>query len=139
MELERRGIAEPTAAELRQTIIDIRNAKLPDPKVEGNAGSFYMNPVVSREKYLELAALYENMPHYDIDENHVKIPAGWMIEKCGWKGRRMGNAGVHSKQALVLVNKGGATGLEIVALCDAVRQDVKARFGIDIYPEVNIV
>ena len=139
MELERRGIAEPTAAELRQTIIDIRNAKLPDPKVEGNAGSFYMNPVVSREKYLELAALYENMPHYDIDENHVKIPAGWMIEVCGWKGRRMGNAGVHSKQALVLVNKGGATGLEIVALCDAVRQDVKARFGIDIYPEVNIV
>ena len=139
MELERRGIAEPTAAELRQTIIDIRNAKLPDPKVEGNAGSFFMNPVVSRQKYLELAALYENMPHYDIDENHVKIPAGWMIEKCGWKGRRMGNAGVHSKQALVLVNKGGATGLEIVALCDAVRQDVKARFGIDIHPEVNIV
>ena len=138
-ELERRGISQPTAAELRQTIIDIRNAKLPDPKVEGNAGSFFMNPVVDRAKYQELAAQYDNMPHYDVDEDHVKIPAGWMIEQCGWKGRRQGNAGVHSKQALVLVNKGGATGAEIVALCEAVRRDVKARFGIDIHPEVNII
>lgn len=138
-ELERKGIKDPTARQLRDTIIDIRNAKLPDPKVEGNAGSFFMNPIVSREKYEELAAQYEGMPHYDIDTDHVKIPAGWMIDQCGWKGKSLGRAGVHSKQALVLVNRGGATGAEMVALSDAIRADVKAKFGIDILPEVNIV
>ena len=138
-ELERQGIAEPTAQQLRQTIIDIRNAKLPDPKVQGNAGSFFMNPVVSREKYKQLAAQYEGMPHYDVDAEQVKIPAGWMIDQCGWKGKALGRAGVHDKQALVLVNRGGATGSEIVALCDAIRQDVKAKFDIDIHPEVNII
>lgn len=138
-ELQRKGIVKPTAGELRQTIIDIRNAKLPDPKIEGNAGSFFMNPIVGREKYDELSVQYPNMPHYSVDEDHVKIPAGWMIEQCGWKGRTLGHAGVHSKQALVLVNKGGATGQEIVALCEAVRQDVKVKFGIDIHPEVNII
>ena len=138
-ELERKGITEPTAQQLRQTIIDIRNAKLPDPKVTGNAGSFFMNPVVSREKYEELAAQFADMSHYKVDEQHEKIPAGWMIDQCGWKGRTMGRAGVHPKQALVLVNLGGATGSEIVALCTAIQQDVKAKFGIDIHPEVNII
>lgn len=138
-ELERKGITEPTAQQLRDTIIDIRNAKLPDPKVEGNAGSFFMNPVVTRKKYEELAALYPEMPHYKVDTCHEKIPAGWMIEQCGWKGKTLGRAGVHDKQALVLVNRGGATGAEIVALCDAIRTDVKAKFGIDISPEVNII
>jgi UDP-N-acetylmuramate dehydrogenase len=138
-ELERKGITEPTAQQLRQTIIDIRNAKLPDPKVTGNAGSFFMNPVVSREKYEELAAQFADMPHYKVDEQHEKIPAGWMIDQCGWKGRTMGRAGVHPKQALVLVNLGGATGSEIVALCTAIQQDVKVKFGIDIHPEVNII
>ena len=138
-ELERRGITSPTAQQLRQTIIDIRNAKLPDPQVTGNAGSFFMNPVVSRDKYEQLAAQYENMPHYMIDADHEKIPAGWMIDQCGWKGRNLGRAGVHEKQALVLVNLGGATGQEIVDLCHAIQHDVKERFGIDIYPEVNIV
>lgn len=138
-ELERKGITEPTAQQLRDTIIDIRNAKLPDPKVEGNAGSFFMNPVVTRKKYEELAALYPEMPHYKVDACHEKIPAGWMIEQCGWKGKTLGKAGVHDKQALVLVNRGGATGAEIVALCDAIRTDVKAKFGIDISPEVNII
>ena len=138
-ELERQGIAEPTARQLRQTIIDIRNAKLPDPKVLGNAGSFFMNPVVSRDKFEQLAAAYPQMPHYLIDADHEKIPAGWMIDQCGWKGRAMGRAAVHSKQALVLVNLGGATGHEIVALCEAIRQDVRQKFGVDIYPEVNIV
>ena len=138
-ELERKGIAEPTAQQLRDTIIDIRNAKLPDPKVEGNAGSFFMNPVVTRKKYEKLAVLYPEMPHYKVDSRHEKIPAGWMIEQCGWKGKTLGRAGVHDKQALVLVNRGGATGAEIVALCDAIRKDVKGMFGIDIYPEVNII
>ena len=138
-ELERRGITEPTAEQVRDVIIDIRNAKLPDPKVEGNAGSFFMNPVVTRNRYEKLAALYPDMPHYKVDSRHEKIPAGWMIEQCGWKGKSLGRAGVHDKQALVLVNRGGATGAEIVALSDAIRQDVKARFGIDIHPEVNII
>ena len=138
-ELERKGIAAPTAQQLRQTIIDIRNAKLPDPKVQGNAGSFFMNPVVSREKYEELVAVYPQMPHYTIDADHEKIPAGWMIDQCGWKGKSLGRAGVHDKQALVLVNRGGATGQEIVDLCNNIRADVKEKFGIDIHPEVNII
>ena len=137
-ELQRKGILQPTAAQLRQCIIDIRNAKLPDPKVEGNAGSFFMNPVVAKEQYRELAALYPGMPHYTVDEDHEKIPAGWMIDQCGWKGRSLGRAGVHHNQALVLVNRGGASGADILRLCDAIRRDVKEKFGIDIYPEVNV-
>lgn len=138
-ELERQGISEPTAEQLRQTIIDIRNAKLPDPKVLGNAGSFFMNPVVSRQQYEQLASQYPEMPHYYIDSEHEKIPAGWMIDQCGWKGKSLGRAGVHDKQALVLVNKGGATGAEIVTLCQTIQQDVKRKFGIDIHPEVNVI
>ena len=138
-ELERKGIAQPTAQQVRDTIIEIRQAKLPDPKVTGNAGSFFMNPIVSRGKYEALAKQYEGIPHYEVDADHVKIPAGWMIDQCGWKGRSLGRAGVHDKQALVLVNLGGATGAEIVTLCETIRADVKAKFGIEIYPEVNII
>ena len=138
-ELQRQGIGNPDAQQLRNVIIGIRQSKLPDWKVTGNAGSFFMNPVVDREKYEALAAKYPGMPHYYIDEQHEKIPAGWMIEQCGWKGRSMGRAGVYAKQALILVNLGGATGAEIVTLCDTIRQDVQQKFGIDIHPEVNIV
>lgn len=138
-ELSSKGITNPTAEQLRNVIIKIRNNKLPDPKVEGNAGSFFMNPVVSRYVYEQLASKYANMPHYIVDNDRVKIPAGWMIEQCGWKGRTLGNAGVHSKQALVLVNKGDATGTDILKLCEAVRTDVKSKFGIEINPEVNIL
>ena len=138
-ELDRRGIQTPTAAELRQVVIDIRNAKLPAPKVTGNAGSFFMNPVVERQKFEQLLAAYPDMPHYYIDADHEKIPAGWMIDQCGWKGRSLGRAGVHDKQALVLVNRGGATGQEIVDLCNTIRADVQKKFGIDIHPEVNII
>ena len=138
-ELERKGIAQPTAQQLRQVIIDIRQAKLPDPKVMGNAGSFFMNPIVAKEKYKQLAAQYEEMPHYTVDADHEKIPAGWMIDQCGWKGKSMGRAGVHDKQALVLVNRGGATGQEIVELCKVIQRDVKEKFDIEIFPEVNII
>ena len=138
-ELEHRGINQPTPLELRQVVIDIRNSKLPDPKVMGNAGSFFMNPVVERSKYEELLRMYPQMPHYYIDENHEKIPAGWMIDQCGWKGRSLGPAGVHDRQALVLVNRGGATGADIVALCQRIQHDVREKFGIEIHPEVNIV
>lgn len=138
-ELQQRGIEEPTAQQLRQVIIDIRRAKLPDPAVTGNAGSFFMNPVVSRRQYEALLADYPQMPHYRVDDAHEKIPAGWLIDQCGWKGRSMGRAGVHDRQALVLVNLGGATGGDIVTLCRAIQHDVRYRFGIDIHPEVNIV
>lgn len=137
--LEERGIEEPTAQDVRDTIIAIRNAKLPDPKVLGNGGSFFMNPVVSKEKFEQLLAEYPAMPHYHVDDDHEKIPAGWMIEQCGWKGKSLGKAAVHDKQALVLVNLGGAKGSEIVALCEQVRKDVMEKFGIDIHPEVNII
>ena len=138
-ELERRNIACPTLQQLRDVIIDIRNNKLPDPKVQGNAGSFFMNPVVSREQYEQLLSQYPEMPHYHIDEQHEKIPAGWLIEQCGWKGRSVGPAGVHDRQALVLVNRGGAKGADVVRLCEKIREDVFERFGIQIFPEVNIV
>lgn len=138
-ELEKRNIKVPTAEQLRNVIIDIRNEKLPDPKVEGNAGSFFMNPVVPKAKYEKLVARFGNVPHYSVDDNNEKIPAGWMIDQCGWKGKSLGKAGVHSRQALVLVNRGGAEGKDIVALCDAIKRDVKDKFGIDIVPEVNII
>lgn len=137
-ELQERGISSPTAAQLRQVIIDIRNAKLPDPKVTGNAGSFFMNPIVERQLYDKLAGRYPGMPHFTVDSCHEKIPAGWLIEQCGWKGKALGRAGVHSKQALVLVNLGGATGKDVVRLCEAIRQDVDRKFGITLKPEVNI-
>lgn len=136
--LEAKGIKQPTAQQLRDVIIEIRNAKLPDPKVQGNAGSFFMNPIVDKDKYDELAAQYPGMPHYTIDDAHEKIPAGWMIDQCGWKGKSLGNAGVHDKQALVLVNRGGARGAEVVRLCETIQRDVKRKFGIEIHPEVNI-
>ena len=138
-ELQRRGIERPTPLQLRDTIIDIRRSKLPDPEVTGNAGSFFKNPIVARAKYEQLAARWPQMPHYTVDDEHEKIPAGWMIEQCGWKGRRMGRAAVHERQALVLVNSGDASGQEIVALCQAVCKDVLERFGIELQPEVNMV
>lgn len=153
--LEEKGIScdikdgRLTAQLLRDTIIDIRNAKLPDYEVEGNAGSFFMNPIVSKEKFEELLAKYPNMPYYPVSspasslgmvgEGAVKLPAGWLIDQCGWKGKTLGRAGVHDKQALVLVNKGGATGEEVVALCRQIQKDVFERFGVEIHPEVNIV
>ena len=138
-ELQKRNIANPTAVQLRQVITDIRNSKLPDPKVEGNAGSFFMNPIVGRSKFDALKAQYPTMPYYDVDADNVKIPAGWLIDQCGWKGKTVGRAGVHSKQALVLVNRGGATGNEIVSLCKMIVEDVKNKYGVELVPEVNIV
>lgn len=124
---------------LRRVIVEIRESKLPDPHILGNAGSFFMNPVVSRVKFEELQDKYPSIPHYDMDTDSVKIPAGWMIDQCGWKGKALGAAAVYDKQALVLVNLGGATGTDIVALSDAVRASVFEKFGIDIHLEVNFI
>ncbi len=137
-ELDKRGISEPDAKQLRNVIIDIRRAKLPDPEIEGNAGSFFMNPVVPMEKFLELRNKYKDVPHYTVNAEFTKIPAGWLIDRCGWKGKSLGKAGVHSKQALVLVNRGGASGKDILKLCERIKSDVKKKFGIEISPEVNI-
>ena len=124
---------------IRRAVIRIRESKLPDPQVTGNAGSFFMNPIVPRAVMEHIREAYPQMPFYEVDTERVKIPAGWMIEQCGWKGRTLGRAAVHDKQALVLVNLGGATGREIIALSDAVRHDVKEKFGVDIHPEVNFI
>lgn len=128
-----------TLANVRQVIIDIRQAKLPDPNVQGNAGSFFMNPIVPRAHFEALQKDYPQIPHYEVDADRVKIPAAWMIDQCGWKGKRLGNAGVHDKQALVLVNCGGATGAEVVCLSEEIQQSVFKMFGIQIYPEVNFI
>lgn len=138
-ELEKRGIKSPSVSQMRKVIIGIRKEKLPDPAEEGNAGSFFTNPIVSRDKYESLVEEFGIVPHYIVDDDRVKIPAGWMIDQCGWKGKSLGNAGVHSRQALVLVNRGGADGGEVLRLCEAVRKDVKDKFGISISPEVNII
>ncbi len=129
---------EVTAQQLRDTIIKIRREKLPDPHDIGSAGSFFMNPVVDTAVYESLAKQYPDMPHYDVDGG-VKIPAGWMIERCGWKGKSLGRAGVYPKQALVLVNNGGATGQDIVRLCNAIIDDVRGKFGITLHPEANFI
>lgn len=136
-ELERYPVL--TLPVVRKIIIDIREAKLPDPKVTGNAGSFFMNPIVAKEKLEALQRDYPRMPYYELPDGRVKIPAGWMIEQCGWKGKALGPAAVYDKQALVLVNCGGAKGSDIVALSDAVRASVREKFGIDIQPEVNFI
>ena len=137
-ELERKGISMPTMKDIRDVVISIRKDKLPDPEVEGNAGSFFMNPIVEKATFMNLLEQYPDMPHYNVDSEREKIPAGWMIDKCGWKGKTLGKAGVHDRQALVLVNRGGATGKDILHLCNTIRNDVRQKFGIDIHPEVNI-
>lgn len=131
-------IENPTLQMVRDRVISLREGKLPDPKVLGNAGSFFMNPVVSAEKFKELQAQYSDVPHYAVGEDY-KIPAAWLIEQCGWKGRDLGPAGVYEKQPLVLVNRGGATGADIVRLAETVQHDVEAKFGIRIHPEAIYV
>lgn len=128
-----------TPDQLRQVIIEIRRAKLPEPSELGNAGSFFTNPIVPRQTFERIIAEHPDAPHYEVDTDHVKVPAGWMIEQCGWKGKSLGRAGVYEKQALVLVNRGGATGQDIAALCKRIQADVRAKFGIDITPEVNFL
>ena len=129
----------PTLQEVREAVIRIRERKLPDPKVIGNAGSFFKNPVVPNSVFLPLLEKYPDMTHYVVDPDHTKIPAGWMIEQCGWKGKSLGRAGVYEKQSLVLVNRGGARPEEIVRLCQTIINDVEKKFGIRIEPEVNLI
>lgn len=138
-ELERMGIPGLSIQAISQAVINIRTAKLPDPKVTGNAGSFFKNPVVSKFRWHVIWEQYKDIAAYKVDDFHYKIAAGWLIEQCGWKGFRKGDAGCHPLQALVLVNYGNATGQGILDLSSEIIQSVKEKFGIELEREVNII
>ncbi|WP_244828250.1 UDP-N-acetylmuramate dehydrogenase [Carboxylicivirga sediminis] len=128
-----------TLPNVRTAIIDIRKSKLPEPEELGNAGSFFKNPVISKEQFATLHEQHSSVPSYPVTHDLIKIPAGWLIEQAGWKGKALGKAAVHNKQALVLVNKGGASGKDMLELAHTIMQDVNNKFGISIEPEVNII
>lgn len=130
---------QPTLQTVRDTIIAIRKEKLPEPSEIGSAGSFFKNPIVQRSVFDKLLKEHPNMPFYNVDDNMVKIPAGWLIEQCGWKGRNHKNVGVYEKQSLIIVNRGGATGAEVEELANMIVNDVNTHFGIKISPEVCYV
>lgn len=134
-----KDIEHPTLKDISDAVISIRQQKLPDPKEIGNSGSFFKNPVIGSVLFNSLQKKHAKMPHYVVSENEIKIPAGWLIEQCGFKGQRFGDAGVHSKQALVLVNYGNASGQDIYNLAQNIRQKVKDTFGISLEIEVNII
>ena len=135
--VERNG--EISLQNIRNTILQIRNAKLPDPEIIGNAGSFFMNPIVTNEKFEELLSTYPKVPHYTVSDTEVKIPAAWLIEMAGFKGKKMGNAAVHTTQPLVLINAGGATGREIMALAQKIQTQLLLQFDIILEQEVIVV
>jgi UDP-N-acetylmuramate dehydrogenase len=138
--LAAKGITQPSIREVADAVIEIRQSKLPDPKEIGNSGSFFKNPTVSASEASRLMAEFPGIPNYPVEgSSDVKFPAGWFIEKAGWKGFRRGDAGVHAKQALVLVNYGEATGAEILALSEEIKQSIKDKFGVSLETEVNIL
>ena len=138
-ELQHQNIKNPTLKDVSNAVIAIRQSKLPDPRELGNSGSFFKNPIISKEAYEKAKTHHPEIPHYVISESEVKVPAGWLIEQAGFKGKRFGDAGVHKNQALVLVNYGTATGAEIVALSKRIQQTILEKFGIAIEAEVNII
>lgn len=138
-ELQNNGITDPSIRDVSNAVIAIRKSKLPDPKELGNSGSFFKNPVISKQEFDKFTKIYPDAPFYKVSEKEFKIPAGWLIEQCGFKGKRFGDAGVHKHQALVLVNYGNASGKEIIDLAEKIIESVLERFGIRITPEVNII
>jgi UDP-N-acetylmuramate dehydrogenase len=138
-ELDAKGISNPSMRDISEAVIAIRQSKLPDPKVLGNAGSFFKNPVIHIEAFGPIQAKYPDVSHYVISESEVKLAAGWLIEKAGLKGYRQGSCGVHEKQALVLVNYGGSQGQQILDLSTHIIQTIQAQFGVTLEREVNII
>ena len=138
-ELENMKVTELSIQAISNAVINIRQSKLPDPKVTGNAGSFFKNPVVPISLAENIKKEYPEAAAYPVDDNSMKLAAGWLIDKAGWKGKTYGNYGVHPKQALVLVNYGGATGQNIYDLSTEILTDIKSKFGVELEREVNIV
>lgn len=137
--LAEKNIIHPTIKDISEAVIAIRKSKLPDPKILGNAGSFFKNPEIPESFYLQLKTTFPEMPGYPTAVGFTKVPAGWLIEQCGWKGKQVGNTGAHKNQALVLVNYGNATGAEIMQHAFTIQQSVQEKFGITIVPEVNLI
>jgi UDP-N-acetylmuramate dehydrogenase len=138
-ELNKASIPNPTLKDVSDAVIRIRQSKLPDPQKIGNAGSFFKNPVISKQHFLELQKEFPTLANYPISETEVKLAAGWLIDNAGWKGKTFGNYGVHKNQALVLVNYGGAMGSEIYALSEKIIEEIKSIYGITLEREVNII
>jgi len=149
--LAEKKINKPTIKEIAKTVISIREEKLPDPKEIGNSGSFFKNPIISKKKFIELQEKFPSIPNYPVyktelnselltvNPNLVKLAAGWLVDQCGYKGKRIGDAGVHKNQALVLVNYDKATGQEIYSLAQEIQKSVQVKFGVDIEMEVNLI
>lgn len=137
-ELASKKIKNPTLRDISEAVIAIRKSKLPDPKEIGNSGSFFKNPIITKTQFLELQKEYPNIPSYIISDTKIKVPAGWLIEQSGFKGKRFGEYGVHEKQALVLVNYGNATGKEIFLLAEKIQTTILTKFGISLEIEVNV-
>ncbi|NQY28507.1 MAG: UDP-N-acetylmuramate dehydrogenase [Flavobacteriaceae bacterium] len=137
-ELADKNITNPSIKEISNAVIAIRQSKLPDPKILGNSGSFFKNPVISQTEFEQFITTFPEAPSYRVSDNEVKVPAGWLIEQAGFKGKQFGDAGVHKNQALVLVNYGNASGKEIWALAMKIKTAVFEQFGIEINPEVNV-
>ena len=138
-ELEKQNIKIPTLQQVSNAVISIRQSKLPDPKVLGNSGSFFKNPIISRNLFNEVKLKFPEIKHYDVSDAEVKIPAGWLIEQAGFKGKRFGDAGIHKNQALVLVNYGNATGQEILNVSKEIQKTIFEKYGIHIEAEVNVI
>ncbi len=136
--LQQKNIANPGIQDVSNAVIEIRQSKLPDPKKIGNSGSFFKNPEIETDQFKKLKSRFPEIVYYELPNGKIKIPAGWLIEKAGWKGKRIGDAGSHERQALVLVNYGNATGIEIRNLANRIQVDVLEKFGIGLIPEVNI-
>lgn len=138
-ELERRGIVHPDIKDISRVVSEIRVNKLPDPSTIGNAGSFFKNPILSLDEFRHIQSAFPDIVHFCLPNSTVKLAAGWLIEQCGWKGRKIANVGTWKKQALVLVNFGNASGSEVYTLSEQIIEDVRARFGVALEREVNVL